>query len=84
MTVTQIVAEPVESRLQNGEGLFVRVLLERVRATGREGNRYVVSGALRGSLDRGATAEHDQVGQRDEHLVAVGFVEVTLDSFEGP
>ena len=64
----EVVAEAVRSRLEDGERLDVGLLLRRVRAPRSERNRHVVPGLLRGLLDRGAAAEHDQV--RERHLLA--------------
>ncbi len=81
--VLEVVAEPVRDRLEIGEGLHVGLLLRRIRAARREGNLHVVPGVLRGLLDRGATAEHDQVGER--HLLAAGLrgVERLLNALKG-
>ena len=79
----EVVAEPVRDRFEHGEGLHVGLLLRRVRASRREGNRHVVPGVLRRLLDGGAAAENDQVGERN--LLAAGLrgVELLLDALEG-
>ena len=56
--------------------------LRGVRAARRERDRDVVPRLLRRFLDGGASAEDDQVGQRDL-LLAAGLVEVLLDLLEG-
>ena len=63
-----IVAEAVGTRFERGEGLDVGLLLRRVHASRREGDLHIDAGILRGLLDRGGTAENDQVGER--HLLA--------------
>ena len=60
-----VVAEAVGARLERREGFDVGLLLRRVHAARREGHLHVDAGVLRGLLDRGAAAEHDQVGERD-------------------
>src|SRR5205823_5858246 len=72
----EIVAEAVSDRLERREGVDVGLLLRRVHAPGREGNLHVDAGILRGLLDRGGTAENDQVGERN--LLA----ELLLDRLE--
>ncbi len=79
VALAEVVAEPVGGRLQRGEGLHVGVLLRRVDAARGEGHLDVVTGVLGGLLDRGAAAEHDQVGQGD--LLGTG-VELPLDALQ--
>jgi hypothetical protein len=66
----------VGTRLERGKGIDVGLFLRSVHATRREGHFDFVTGVLRGFLDRGATAENDQVGKRN--LLA----EFLLDRFE--
>ena len=63
VTISQVVAETVEGRLEHGEGLYVGVLLQGVRATGREGNLHVVARRFAAFFHGGTAAEHDEVGQ---------------------
>ena len=61
----EVVAEAVGPRLEHGERLDVGLLLGGVGAPGRERDGHVVARVLRRLLDRGASAQHDHVGQRD-------------------
>ena len=84
VSLSQEVAEPVRVRLEHGERFDVGLLLRRVRASRRERDLHVVSGVLRGLLDGGASAEHDQVGKRDLLLAAgLRVVELLLNSLQG-
>ena len=66
-----VVAEPVADRLEHVERVHVGLLLRGVRATGRERDGDVVPGLPGRLLDGGASAQDDQVGQRD--LLAAGL-----------
>ena len=65
VTVRQVVAEPVRGGFEDGEGLHVGLFLHGVRATRCEGHRRLAPAALRRRPDGRATAEDDQVGERD-------------------
>ena len=80
----EVVAEPVEARFEHGERLHVGLLLRGVRAPRCEWDRDVVSGILCGLLDGRASAENDQVGERDLFSAGLRAVEVLLDLLESP
>src|SRR5438309_5469251 len=83
MTVAEVVAEAVGPRLEDGERLRVRPLLDGVRAAGRERHLQVVAGVLGRLLDRRAPSEHDQVGERDALAAPVlGTVELVADGLQ--
>ena len=65
VAVAEVVAEAVGVRLEHGERLDVGLLLRRIGAAGRERHLHVVAAVLRGLLDGRASAENDQVGERD-------------------
>ena len=71
MSFAEVVAEPVRSGLQYGEGVYIGLLLRSIGAAWREGNFHVVAGLLRSLLDGCAAAQNDQVGERD--LLPVPF-----------
>ncbi len=60
-----IVAEAVRGRFKSGEGMDIRLLLRGVGSAGRKGNLHIVSGILRGFLNRRIAADNDQVGERN-------------------
>ena len=62
------VAEAVGHRFEDGERLDIGLLLRRVHASGRERHRHRLAAVLRGLLDAGATAQHDQI--RERHFLA--------------
>ena len=68
---SEVVAEPVGGRFEHGERLHVGLLLRGVRAPRRERDRDVVPGVLRRLLDGRASAQDDQVGERD--LLSAGL-----------
>ena len=59
------VAESVGLGFEHRERLHVGHRLRSVRPTWRERNGRVVAGSLRGLFDSGASAQHNQVRQRD-------------------
>ena len=67
----EVIAEAVGDGFEHGEGFHIGLLLRRVHASRREGNRDLVTGILRRLLDACASGQHDQVGQRD--LLAAGL-----------
>ncbi len=67
-----VVAEPVCSRFEYGEGLHVGLLLRRIGASRREGNGHLVAGILRRLLDSRAAAQDDQVGERNPLAAGLG------------
>jgi hypothetical protein len=82
LLAAQIVAEPVRSRLGRLEKSNVGLQLRRVHSPRDKRNRHVVSGGFSGFLDCRATAEHDQVGERDLLPAGLRRVEICLDCFE--
>ena len=80
VSVADVVAEPVRVRLEHGERFHVGLLLRRIGAPRRERHLHVGAAVLRGLLNGGASAQHDQVGKRDL-LVPAGLrvVELLLD-----
>src|SRR5690348_12136543 len=84
LELAEVVAEPVGGRLEDGEGLHIRLFLGRIRAPGCEGNAGVVPGVLRRLLHGRASAEHDQVGQGDLLPAGLRAVELALDPLQGP
>ena len=54
-----------------GERIDVGLLLGCIRSTRCEGDLHVVTGVLRGQLDGGAAAQHDEIGERN--LLAAGL-----------
>ena len=60
----------------------IGLLLRGVRASRRERDLHVMAGVFRGFLDRGATAENDQIGERDLLTAGGRGVELLLDRFE--
>ena len=61
----EVIAEAVGIGFEHSEGFDIGLLLRGVHAAGRERNGHVVAGIFRRLLDAGATAEHDQIGQRN-------------------
>jgi hypothetical protein len=61
----EVVAEAVGDGFEHGEGNDVGLFLRGIGAAGGEGHRDGMAARLGGLLDRGAAAEHDQVGERD-------------------
>ena len=80
--VLEVVAESIEGRLEDGKRLHVRLLLRRVGAPRSERHRHVVSRVLRRLLNSGASAEHDQVRERDLLAAGLRAVEALPDSIE--
>ena len=78
----EVVAESVCSGLERGEGVDIRLLLSRIRATRRERNRHIASGVLRGLFDTRASCQDDQVGKRNRFPVRNRTVELLLDGFK--
>ena len=62
---SEVVAEPISGRFENGKRLHVGLLLRGVRAPRYERDRDVVPGLFRRSLDGRAPAQNDQVSERD-------------------
>ena len=81
LLAAQIVAEAVRSRLGRLEG-SIGLQLRRVHPPRDKRNRHVASRGFSGFLDCRATAEHDQVGERDLLPAGLRRVENCLDCFE--
>ena len=81
--VRVIISEPVRGRLKHGKRLNVCHFLRRIRTAWEERHRYIVTGFLRRSFHGRATAEDDQVSERNALATAGCGVELLLDSFEG-
>src|ERR1700722_10211157 len=77
MSAAQIVAESIGRRFEHGEGLHVGLGLRRVCPPWREWNGHGLTCLFRRSFDGCATAQNDQVSERD--LLRAGLVEVFLD-----
>src|SRR5262245_25951431 len=72
VSVAKVVAEAVRGGLEHRERFYIGLVLRCVGTTRRKGNLNVVSSVLRGALNRGAAAEHDQVRERN-HLLSTGL-----------
>ncbi len=83
MTLPDVVAEPVSDRLQRREGANIGLLLRCVCASRREWNLDVVAGLLRRFLDRDATTQNDQVGQRNLLPTGLRIIEILLNRLQG-
>ena len=61
VSFSEVVAEPVCNRLQNGEGMYVGLCLRGIHATRSEGNLHVLARFLCCGFDGSAAAENDQI-----------------------
>ncbi len=77
-----VVAEPVCLRLHYDERVHIGLLLRSIRASRREGNLYVVPSLFRSFFNGRATAQNDQVSQRDLLSAGLRFIEVRLDHLQ--
>ena len=78
MPFAKIIAETIRLRFQNGERMHIRLILRCIGAARRERNLDVVAGPLRRFLNGSASAENNQVSQRDL------LREILLDPLERP
>src|SRR5262249_50866620 len=77
-----IVAEAVSRRFERSERLHVGLILRRIHATGREGNLHVVTAIFGRLLHGGASAEHDQVRERNALVTRLTTVEMGLNALQ--
>ena len=62
---SEVIAEPIEPRLEHGERFRVGLPRRRVRVPRPEGHLHVVPGVLRRLLDGRVPAEDDQISERN-------------------